>query len=311
MEVNVQKSIQADKPLKLVVRLPFVFLVCFAHSIFAGGHDGIHVSLDLATGLDSNVTRAKYSQDIISDRFVSLDLNLNKDFPLSGSQVAIASFGTIGKKLQFTDQMDEIGVYGGLQYRWQNRFGFLSPFYEINTKLTEKKFNDDSRNSLISTTQLFFTKRITDAVTTSSGYEFKYRDSNGSVYDNNQHRFFLNLDYVWDQQLAFYGTYSFIQGDTISSAQRIYCNGVFATDIFPFIQESTALEQDNAFNQDYCGQWVSYRLDATTNMFWIGANYGLSHSIAVDLSLAMIKVSANADINYSRNIFQTSFLLFF
>ena len=92
--------------------------------------------------------------------------------------------------------------------------------------------------------------------------------------------------------------------------RREYCNGVLATDILPLINVKTAVEEANAYNNALCGEWVGYRLDATSNTFTLGANYAFSHSMSVDVSVLSANVTAKEDssVSYDRQLIRLSLL---
>ena len=142
----------------------------------------------------------------------------------------------------------------------------------------------------------------------SVGGEYRNADSRSMVFDLEDSRLFWNVDYLLMQKYALYFTYSHLRGDVFSSAQRVFCNGAFATDILPLINAATAIEGDDAYNETFCGGWIAYRLDGTTNTYVGGVNMPFGKSMSLDFSFMHVNVEADLDNHYERNLVRASLL---
>jgi hypothetical protein len=169
------------------------------------------------------------------------------------------------------------------------------------------EYEAEQRDSDVIKAQFVATKRITDKFTSSLGAEYRYRDSDGSVWDTEDARAFINGDLMLTKHLAFYSTYSFMAGDVVSSAQVRFCNGLVADDIYGLIQSSTALERDEGLSEDFCGDWVAYRLDATAHTIMTGLNYGMGRW-SLDASMLWASINGEGDNDYYRRIYRFSVL---
>ena len=150
--------------------------------------------------------------------------------------------------------------------------------------------------------------RLTTKISGSLGLENKVRDSESKVFDLTQNRIFGHLDYAWSDDLAIYSSYSYIKGDTVSTVQSQYCNGLTSISIYPLLVVSKGIEWDQAFNEAYCGNWLSYRLEASTQILVLGSNYGFGHSSSLDFSWLYADVQAEGGNYYRRNIVQLNYL---
>ncbi len=101
---------------------------------------------------------------------------------------------------------------------------------------------------------------------------------------------------------------SYIEGDTISTVQGSYCNGLQALSTYPLIVVSDAIEWDEAFSEEYCGTWISYQLSGETVTGTMGINWPINHSTALDFSLLYVDVSAKGNNEYQREVIQINLL---
>jgi len=99
-----------------------------------------------------------------------------------------------------------------------------------------------------------------------------------------------------------------MDGDTLSTVQSVYCNGLVATATYDLIINSDAIEWDQGLSEDYCGNWISYRLAATTQTATLGFNYPINHNTALDISFLQVNVSAQGGNEYDRQIIQFNLL---
>ncbi len=269
------------------------------------------IDAEAAAGYDDNIGRAERSRDIVSDQSLrgSIGIAYNREF-FTEKAITLRGFMEAETFNKLTD-LSRATVGGQFIYRWQNVLGFAEPFYQLNTSVQFNEYDVRQRDSTEFNTQFIVSKRVTDNILASTGLEYKYQDSSGIVFDQQQARWFINADYAARSGWALYGTYSLIHGDTISTSQAVFCNGLAAPDIFGLVSWAEAIEQDDAFNNEYCGSWISYRLDASSNMLVVGVNKGIGHSMAFDFSVMKIIVNGAGSNKYNRTILNASLLMRF
>lgn len=274
---------------------------------FADDHMKFFFSTDATLIYDSNLTQAEDDNNIIADRSARVDGRGALRYALAFNHSVIAEGFAAYQGHEFTPSLDRSEFGGRALYRWQNNFYFRSPWYQFMVEAQTWDVGVNQRDSDFLLAQFMMSARFTTRISWVLGLEHKQRDSDGVVFDLQQQRAFFHLDYR--RRLGtFYGGISYIDGETVSTVQNQYCNGLVETNVYYLIKASNELEWDQGFSEDYCGNWISYQLDATTYTSTFGFNRALSHSLAVDASILYADVSAVAGNSYQRMQFQLSLL---
>lgn len=249
---------------------------------------------------DNNVSRAERERDILQDE--SLLANLAVIYLTEPSfKTALNLRGFVeGEAWRDISSLNRATVGGQVMGRWQPVVSFTAPVYQLNLTAQLDEYGVVQRDSVVYTAQAFASQRINDRTTLSYGIEGVQRRSDGTVFDTTNTRLFINADFALTNELSAYGAYSYLHGDTFSSAQISFCNGAVANDVFGLISASDALEPDQAFNKDFCGSWVAYRLPSHTHALTVGVNQAFSHQLSADLSVQGIEVEARGNNNYQR-----------
>lgn len=254
-------------------------------AFFAGG--------DANGAWDDNVTRGALDRDRIEDAGVAFNVSAaaNREFGIKWAATA-EGFAEI-ERWDLVTGLDRTGLGLRGNLRWQPVLGYTQPWYQATVSVQDDDYGADERDSTVARGQLSITLRLTDEITGAAGVEYMHRDSEGLVYDADQTRGFVNLDYAFAPHWATYANWSYIHGDTFSSAQMVFCNGALAgTDLYPLLASAHAIEADTALNEATCGQWLAYRLVADTHALTLGLNRAFGHSAAFDLSLMGVTASA-------------------
>jgi hypothetical protein len=288
-------------------------LLVLGFQVFLSVHAETSWSLNAeVSGLyDSNVGKAQRLRDTVEDESVSVDgryqfnwePNMESLWAFSGS-VNLTQFDTV-------TALNETSFGAEIAYSWQNGFGYSVPFYRVAISYQSINVDSDGRSSQKLKFQGFVTKRLLTDLTGRLGLEMTSVSADDAVFDNEEVRAFANVDYFWSQRLVNYYTFSVIQGSINSVAQAQFCNGLIADDIYPVIRESSHISRDDAFNQHFCGDWFSYRLDATTMTLAAGLNYALSHKYSIDVSVTAVNSEVSEDVDYQRLLARASVLVRF
>lgn len=257
---------------------------------------------------DSNVSRAERERDILEDESLLGSLSLGwRTQPGHTTAINLRAF-VEGEGYREITTLGRVTAGGQAILRWQPVLGFLRPVYQFSLTAQMDDYNVSQRDSAVYTVQAFASKRINDRIMASYGLEGVERRSEGTVFDTTSGRAFLNLDFMLNKEWSAYGGYSHLRGDTISSAQLAFCNGLPANDIFGLVSASTAIEPDAAFNGKFCGNWIAYRLKATTHVLTLGLNRAFSHNLSADFSVQGVEVDARGDNNYQRVLVRAGLL---
>ncbi len=295
------------KPNSLIIKIS-VFLPLILVSSLSVAELSWLSGTDFTVATDSNVSQAQDEQNIISDRFSRIDARFGFKKELAFNKAMIVEGMASFQGYEFTQKLNRSELSGRLIYRWQQRFSYRAPWYQIMLDGQRWDVAVDQRDSDIITLQLMASARLTTNVSWVLGLENKQRDSDGSVFDTEQNRVFLHFDYTVRGWPAVYGGVAFIDGDIISTAQASYCNGLQAVATYGLIVDSAAIEWDQAFSEDYCGNWISYQLKAQTYTGTMGINWAINHSTALDMSFLYVDVAADGDNEYQRQVFQINIL---
>lgn len=289
----------------------YLCLAC-GHAL-ADGEDG-NVSwfsdLEISASYKDNFGHAERSRDIVSDNAVLVNYSFVSNIELkSGNSIALKAFA----EHEQVNTLDDLSrSTAGIQfiYRWQPTLGYLAPFYQFNTSVQANEYGVDQRDSTVANTQLFMTKRLSDDLTLVAGVSHYLEDSEGSVFDLEHGRMFLNMDYSPNSRDIYYAGYSYRRGEIWSVAQRILCNGDPADDIFPLIAAAEEIEQDQAFSNTFCGDWTAYRLDADTQTLQLGVNIPVGNKSALDFSVVWIDAEEKGrKISYKSTVIRASYLV--
>lgn len=257
---------------------------------------------------DSNVSRAERDRDILSDESLLANLALVLHLePTFKSSLNFRGFAE-GEVYREITTLNRATLGGQMMGRWQPVVGFRAPVYQLSLTTQLDDYGVDQRDSMVYSAQLFASQHINDSTSLAYGIEGVQRRSKGTVFDTRHTRLFINADFALSTDLNAYAAYSYLHGDTFSSAQLSFCNGASANDIFGLIQASDALETDAAFNETFCGSWLAYRLKADTHALTLGLNKAFSHKLSADLSVQGADVNAKGDNNYQRTLVRLGLL---
>lgn len=257
---------------------------------------------------DSNVGRAERERDIVADQSMLANLGLVLLTEPSFSTALNLRAFVEGEAWAEMERLDRASAGGQAIGRWAPLRGYRAPVFQLVLTAQFDDYDVDQRDSRVHTAQLSASQRLNDRIRLSYGLEGSRRHSEGSVFDTDQARAFVSADFELDRHWSAYGTYSHLRGDTFSTAQSGFCNGLPANDIFGLINASTALEPDQAFGESYCGTWLAYRLKAQTHAVTLGLNRGFGHHLSADLSVQGVQVNGEGDNDYQRVLVRAGLL---
>lgn len=288
-------------------------LLLFALPAIAEEESPWSVDLDVTAGYDDNVGRGLFKRDIFGEYFAVLTGGVNFDVELNARKAMTFRLLAEAESREVVKPLRRTAVGGEFIFRWQGEFGFFEPFYQFSLRGQQEEFEADQRDADVTTIQLQRTRRINGNWTYLLGIEHKATDSDGTVFDLSGSRLFGNLDYRVDSDWVAYGTLSYGKGENYSVAQNRFCNGLPASDIYPLVAVSDAIESDQAFNETFCGSWLAYRTDTHTFSLSLGLNRAFADTYSFDLSVLQIRsiVAEDRDLYYDRQIIRASVLMRF
>lgn len=263
---------------------------------------------ELTATHDSNVGRAERERDIVADQSVLANVGLVLlTEPTFSTAVNFRAF-VEGEAWVSMEMLDRGSAGGQVTGRWAPLQGYRAPVFQLVLTGQVDDYGVRQRDSRVYTAQLSASQRLNDRIRVSYGLEGSKRISAGTVFDTSQGRVFVTADVDIDRNWNAYTAYSYLQGDTFSTAQVAFCNGVPANDIFGLISASSALEPDTAFNDSFCGSWLTYRLKAQTHALTLGVNRGFGHHLSADVSVQGVQVLGQGDNDYQRVLVRAGLL---
>lgn len=277
----------------------------------AGEKPNWSIDADIGSFYDSNVGKAKLTRDTVEDEVIYANGQFQYRWEPDFSSLLSLSALAESEVYDTIDSLNSISAGVELAYSWQNSFGFLAPFYRASLTYKHKSVDSVGRTSDTLSFQAFATRRISTDFTARIGYQYTDSSAEHEVFDNKEHRLFANIDYIWSRQLVAYFTASVLDGDIYSVSQATFCNGLAADDIYPLIRESKTIWRDQSFNQHFCGDWIAYRLSATTTTFALGVNYAISQKYSIDVSATTIDSQVSDAVDYQRMLMRASLLVRF
>lgn len=288
----------------LAVGLPLLSLQpCLSHA----GDDGPwQLDAGVTLARNDNIGNAERSRDIVDDNFAILTLGAGYRWQFDMQQSLFARGFLETEQLEEVRDLSRYTLGGQLNYRYRINPKPDSLSLQANLIAQVDEYEHSQRDSNIITAQLVASQPIGERVTTSVGVEYRSRDSSGSVWDLNQARGFLSGQFAFRPTWSAYGTYSYIDGDVASTAQTVFKDGTPADDIFGLVSAAKDIEPDKAFNNEFDGNWLAYRLSAFTHTVKLGMKKDFANDFGLDLSVLRVIVNAKEDNEYKNWVYRLS-----
>jgi hypothetical protein len=266
------------------------------------------VDVKIDGGKNTNIGNGDRGRDTIDDNFGIFTAGGNYSWGFGPQAITVRAFAE-------TEQIDKIShlsrYTGGAQFLYRRQLGSLPTSTSVETKLSVQvdDYRVNQRDSTIASAQLMATKPVFGRAHMSAGAEYWYRDSEGSVWDLDHVRGFLNGGVSFLRGWSAYGTYSILKGDVASTAQTRFSDGSVPGDIFGLIDAAKKIEPDKAFNKHFSDRrWTAYRLSAVSQAGKAGIIKQFPHNFTLDVSVFSVWVNAKADNEYDTQIYRASLL---
>ncbi len=256
-------------------------------------------SYDIAYINDDNVRLAQDDDDIREDSIISASIKARGGKSLDSYTIWNYGGSVTYNQFETFDGLNHYEVEANTRYRFALSSGFTSPIYTLGARLTGLEFDSEMRDSTIISLSAELTKWLTNTLNMTTGIGFKTRESKSETYDTEEIRFFVNLDTNLSKTDLIYTTFTYITGDTVSSA----------TPTLDIINVSDSIEADDAFGGVDSNQFA-YRIDSETFVVTVGYNKIYSPDLSFDFSVRLVDTEAKDDssIGYDRTIFRASLL---
>jgi len=249
---------------------------------------------------DDNVRLARDDDDIREDSILSATLKAKGGMPLDDFSLFNYGGSVTYNKYDTFDTLDNVEFEVNARYRFALTSGFTSPIYSLRAKVGGVEHdNSEMRDSTLYSLSAELNKWLTTTINMTAGLGLNRRESVSEVYDTQDARLFVNFDTNFTDTDLVYTTFTYITGDTVSSA----------TPSLDIINAADAIEPDDAFGGVDANQFA-YRIDSNTLVLTLGYNRILTPDLSLDLSARFVDSEAKDDdaITYERTIIRASLL---
>ena len=261
-------------------------------SIFRFSYDAAYIH-------DDNVRLARDDVDIREDNILSGMIKATAGKSIDDFSLLNYGGSITYNKFETFDGLDNVEFEVNARYRFALSSGFTSPIYSLKASLGGAEYDTEMRDATTWSLSAELNKWLTTTINMTAGLGFNGQESVSEVYDLSEARVFVNFDTNFSKTDLVYTTFTYITGDTVSSA----------TPTLEIINVSDAIEPDDAFGGVDANQFA-YRIDSDTAVITVGYNRIMTRDISLDFSVRFVDSEArdDADIYYERTIYRLSLL---
>lgn len=239
---------------------------------------------------DDNVTRAQASGDIEDDTATRIAVDAQYALDFSLNQGLLFTGYLLDESYRDFEGISSVQAGLSAEYRLRTRAGFGAPVYAFFISNTQADYETDIRDGDTLDYGLRVSRQFTDRIAAAIGAGQSERTADGRVFDLEQTRYFVNLDYRVPNLFQTYLTYYSIDGDVYSIswvAPAAYGGG-------SGFYEATEL--DPAFSEAR-PHWA-YRLDARTDVVRLGFSVSIDGDNAIDIAVDNISSESSNSVAY-------------
>jgi hypothetical protein len=261
--------------------------------------DGPRPSIDteFSYTTDSNITRAQNDPDIRADRALGVGIGLSLNQPIDAHTRMLSRVFVRGEAFAENTKLTNAAAGASATFQYRTSGHLLAPTFGVFARLSVAQFRSDIRNSTFYTGGLSFNKNLTDRVVTTVIISGTVRDSDSLVFDTRDGSALLNIDYQLRGGSAWYLSYNFLGGDTVSTGAPT----------LQILDAAKAVVADDAFGGAAANQFA-YRIHAYTHVVTLGFNFSIAVHHALDLSARYAHADADNDLTYDRTLYSVAYL---
>ena len=238
----------------------------------AAGATPLKADIYAGYSYDDNVTRAQYDDDIESDNVLKLGGSLSTAIPIS-DKTYLSLRGTLdASQYDRWDKLSNtlIGIYS--DFYLKPSIGYTATRYLLSLNYEQRLYRSEQRKGSALRVKLGIDKNLTDIITIHAGYIRENIDAKSSVFDAENDRLYLDLEYRTGASNILYATLGYLDGNLVSTARAGY--GI----------RYDEWVIDDAFTELSPTRWA-YKLSGSALTLRMGDNYKLNHNSAIDVSL--------------------------
>lgn len=278
----------------------FSLLLLFFYATVSHAANPLKTVVSAGYTYDDNITRAELSRDIEKDNILSVDASTIYKQVLN--EISYLSFKGTFAVNQYQDfsklSNTRLGIHASYNLRLSPGYTAIRYFARLAYEL--RIYKSDQRDGSATEIELGLSKRLTDLLALRAGFIREDIDADESigVFDIDNNRFYLDLNYKLDTKNNLYVTIAYVDGDVVSST--VPTSKIVAASQ-PFIV------RDDAF-LGLTPNRFAYKLDAKTISLRVGDSYSLASNQGIDGSLSYYDTSADGDNDYTGLIVNLNYL---
>lgn len=274
----------------------FIILLC-TYPMTAFSASPIKTNLSAGYTYDDNVTRAEFDNDIESDSILSLGASAAYTIPANDkSYFSLKGTLDVNRYLDFTKLSNTlIGIHGS--YHIRPFTGYTATRFIGQLSYEERMFGSEQREGSATRILLGLSKRITDLFSLRAGFIKEDIDANSIVFDADNNRFYLDLDYRLNAKNNLYATIGYLDGNLVTTAR-----GGLGIDYEYWVV-------DDAFEDLSPLRWA-YKLSGNALTLRVGDSFTIDSRSALDGSILYYDSEADnyAGSKYTGFIYSVSYL---
>ena len=265
------------------------------------------LGVEVSTTVDDNVTRGYGDGNVLSDKFLGVNISKGLHYPFSPrTRVAVLGFVGLNGYFEYTDLSHYYaGAQGEFQYRPSG--SFYAPTFALLARTAIEEYQSEVRDSYRSSAALSVRKPITDKLQLFGALTYNRRDGKSAVFDTSDIAIRVSSDFAVTRRNTVYLGLEYRDGDIVSTGRP----STAYTDI------AEAIVLDDAFNDT---TRYAYKIDGSTWLLNLGYNFAINERHALDVSWRMANATPSAvagasaaagRIHYTVNQFSLAYLVRF
>lgn len=267
------------------------------------------LGLGVETGItaDDNVTRGYGDGNVLSDKFLGLNLSKSLHHPLSThTRGVLLGFAGLNGYFEYTGLSHYYaGVQGEFQYRPSGSFYAPTLAFAVRTAIEE--YQSEVRDSYRSSAWVSVRKPITDKLQLFSALTYNWRDGKSVVFDTSDIAFRVSADFAASRRNTIYLGLEYRAGDIVSTGRPSVA----------YVDIASAIVPDDAFKDS---TRYAYKIDGSTWMLNLGYNFAINERQALDAAWRMVNATpssvsgasyAAGRIHYTVNQFSLAYMVRF
>lgn len=169
---------------------------------------------------DDNIGNAAADADIQSDEILRAHVIGGYSHLLGAHASVFAKAGIEYANYHDWKDLTHLGAVAEGAWRYAPQAGYTAPWFQLGARLHYAEYEDSAiRNGYRTEALAMAGRRLSDRIDVRGGYRFEHRvATDGAVFDTDEHRLFVDLDYKLIGPVLLYGNAAVHTGEVVSTA---------------------------------------------------------------------------------------------